>query len=328
MFYLLIPHADAKSNKVLPYKASAGIPMIIKWPGKIKERKVIQTAYSSIDFAPTLLNLVGAKNIDSKLHARGSIDASGDLLDNELVNSNPSQMRFIDGPNGRYAAAVSENYKFVLSRKGEPWLIDLKNDHNEYYNAYTKSEEMDTEASLMQTALYEEMMQYEFGLTRQTKSFYLNRPACDETRNSLGDALPFQTCDDVRSGKFNATQSLCQLPAVQTLCPVACDTCVKDTDGKIGLTRSLLSCEEEVKAEPDKYCPDENIQHFCAKTCSHFKPSGVLESFLEISSESSEPSFSPRASGTNSISASPQHPFSMITIIIVTLGTAVFLFAD
>jgi len=103
---------------------------------------------------------------------------------------------------------------------------------------------------------------------------------------------------------------------------------VKDTDGKIGLTRSLLSCEEEVKAEPDKYCPDENIQHFCAKTCSHFKPSGVLEGFLEISSESSEPSFSPRASGTNSISASPQRPFSMITIIIVTLGTAVFLFAD
>ena len=110
---LLLEHG--KFDKGVPYKTSAGVPMIFRWPGKIN-RKVIKTAYSSVDFAPTLLNLLGI-NTDSM--GFPGLDFSGDLI-NDNVGDDDEQLRFIDDSGGRWAAAVNKRYKLVLSKSYSP----------------------------------------------------------------------------------------------------------------------------------------------------------------------------------------------------------------
>ena len=65
-------------GKGTPYKTSAGVPFLIQWPSNIPAGKHIETAYSSVDFVPTLLNLVGIET--SELGLTGLVDASGDLM--------------------------------------------------------------------------------------------------------------------------------------------------------------------------------------------------------------------------------------------------------
>ena len=104
-----------KENKILPYKASAVAPFIIQWPNTIPSGKVVKKTFSSIDFMPTLLKLVGI-NDDTSLPG---LDASADLKSDSLTVSG-GQTRFIDGPGKRYAAAVNGRYKLVLTKKGTP----------------------------------------------------------------------------------------------------------------------------------------------------------------------------------------------------------------
>ena len=44
----------AKLNKGMPYETSMGVPFIVKYPRKVLKGKIIETAYSTIDFAPTI----------------------------------------------------------------------------------------------------------------------------------------------------------------------------------------------------------------------------------------------------------------------------------
>ena len=87
-----INHGDqlGELNKGTPYESSAGIPFLVRFPKKVKKGKIIEIAYSSIDFAPTILNLMGVKNTTSVYYG---IDASSESLSDDNVTS-LDQIRF------------------------------------------------------------------------------------------------------------------------------------------------------------------------------------------------------------------------------------------
>ena len=71
-----------RMNKGVPYKASSQVPFLIKWPGKIRRGKVVETAYSSVDFVPTILGLMG---VTTKRIGSPGIDGSVELQRRQAV---------------------------------------------------------------------------------------------------------------------------------------------------------------------------------------------------------------------------------------------------
>jgi uncharacterized sulfatase len=124
-----------RNNKGVPYEASAKIPFIIKYPKKIKLGKVINTAYTTADFAPTILALMDAKPLP-KVH--GIDDSKAFESEEKIIDSN--RITHIRTAGGFWVMAISDRYKLVISKKEEPWLFDLEKDPNELYNMYAKPE--------------------------------------------------------------------------------------------------------------------------------------------------------------------------------------------
>ena len=78
-------------NKNQPYLTSAGVPFIIRYPDHVIKNKVIKTAYSSPDFAPTILGLMGVNH--SEYNFQG-IDGSNEIL-SKAVWTQREQVRFM-----------------------------------------------------------------------------------------------------------------------------------------------------------------------------------------------------------------------------------------
>lgn len=134
-------------NKGVPYEASAKIPFVIRYPNKIKAGKVIHTAYTNVDFAPTILGLMGVK---TKTQFQG-LDTSNDFTnDKKVINSN--RITYFAKSGGWWVTAVNDRYKLVLDKKEKPWLIDLEKDPNELINFYYDSNYKDI-AHKMQSEL-------------------------------------------------------------------------------------------------------------------------------------------------------------------------------
>ncbi|TLX78243.1 sulfatase [Labilibacter sediminis] len=125
----------ARHNKGLPYETSAGIPFIMKYPGKVKGSKLINTAYTTADFAPTILSMMGVKDGWPKFHGKDMSDA---FLNKEKVVSNTDRIVYITNAASRWVAAANQRYKLVLSPNDSPWLFDLEKDPNELINFYNK----------------------------------------------------------------------------------------------------------------------------------------------------------------------------------------------
>ena len=123
-----------KHNKGAPYETSAGVAFIMKYPGHINAGKVINKAYTSADFAPTLLGMMGMKNALPEKHGR---DDSGIFLNNQdVVDSDEITYMRAHGVDPVWVAAVSDRYKLVLSKQDVPWLFDLEEDPDELTNFY------------------------------------------------------------------------------------------------------------------------------------------------------------------------------------------------
>ncbi|WP_066627398.1 sulfatase family protein [Labilibacter marinus] len=122
-----------RRNKGVPYEASAKIPFVIRYPKKVKAGKVIKTAYNNIDFAPTVLGLMG---VDTKVPFHG-IDTSEDFMNNKDVVEG-DRITYFAKTGGWWVAAVDNQYKLVLDKKEKPWLLDIKEDPNELINFYGK----------------------------------------------------------------------------------------------------------------------------------------------------------------------------------------------
>lgn len=130
-----------KQNKGVPYEASARVPFIMSYPGKIKAGTVINEALTSVDFLPTVLSLMDVPTA-GKEQGR---DASG-LFTSEKVKRAWDNMAFMRSTyNGKansniWLAAVTDRYKLIFSSDKEPWLFDLEKDPNELINQYANQE--------------------------------------------------------------------------------------------------------------------------------------------------------------------------------------------
>ena len=122
-----------RQNKGVPYEGSARIPFVIYYPGKIPPGTVIDEALGCVDFAPTILGLLGCRSAAphegrdaSALFLTGKPPA--DWNDVTFVRST--------GEVPGWLAAVSDRYKLVYSTRDDPWLFDLEEDPDELVNRF------------------------------------------------------------------------------------------------------------------------------------------------------------------------------------------------
>ncbi len=119
-------------NKGVPYEASSRIPFVIRYPKKIKAGKIIHTAYTNVDFTPTILSLMDVKT-NAKFHG---LDTSNDFMNDELEINNEDRITYFAKSGGWWVAAVTNRYKLILDKVEEPYLFDLKEDPDELINFY------------------------------------------------------------------------------------------------------------------------------------------------------------------------------------------------
>mmetsp|Transcript_14596 Transcript_14596/g.17762 ORF Transcript_14596/g.17762 Transcript_14596/m.17762 type:complete len:599 (-) Transcript_14596:188-1984(-) len=243
-----------KHNKGKPYDTAAGVPFLIRYPAKIKPGKIIETAYSSIDFAPTILNLMGVTNYDVDFQG---IDGSDEIMSDDLNSLNPDQIRFItDSKEAKWAAAVNNRYKLVLSID-VPWFIDRKRDADELINFFTDSSYTKV-INDMKELLYDTMKPNGFTLM-ETTSFYYDQPSCSDQKDQL-EAFEYRVCSDLKEPQFVVG---CHHRRISDNCPVACDACeCEDSVGYLSWGSVLKTCDELVQ-----HCNNKRVRLFCPMTC-------------------------------------------------------------
>ncbi|WP_430934893.1 sulfatase family protein [Saccharicrinis sp. 156] len=124
-----------KHNKGNPYEASAKVPFVLRYPSKIRPGKVINKAFTTADFTPTILGMMGMPAL-KKQHG---IDASVDFTSKKKVITD-DRVTYMTSSSQNWIAALTYRYKLVLSPSEKPWLIDLKKDANEEVNFYKNPE--------------------------------------------------------------------------------------------------------------------------------------------------------------------------------------------
>lgn len=132
-------------GKILPYEASARIPLVARGPG-IKPGSETSELTANIDIAPTILELTGAQHSreidgrslvrfwqDPKRRSRRPIviESFADESDLEVADR---QSRWSAGGFLPYRAIRLAQYKFVLYENGERELYDLFRDPHERNN--------------------------------------------------------------------------------------------------------------------------------------------------------------------------------------------------
>ncbi len=127
-----------RHNKGVPYEASARIPFVIRYPGRIRPGTVVREALSCVDFLPTILRLMGVETTG----AEQGRDAST-LFTTGRAPEGWNDVAFIRSTSGRkgnsgWLAAVTSRYKLVYSGGDEPWLFDLQADPDEVTNLFGK----------------------------------------------------------------------------------------------------------------------------------------------------------------------------------------------
>jgi len=149
-------------DKGLPYEASAKVPFLLRYPGKVKPGKQIEKAYTLADFAPTVLGLMG---VDHSAYSFHGIDASSDFK-SKTMKVEDDRIVYMTNANSNWVAAVNNHYKLVLSPHDKPWLFDLKRDPDERINFYNDPEYKDIagkfkEELFLQMELYDEPLKRE-----------------------------------------------------------------------------------------------------------------------------------------------------------------------
>ncbi|QHI39253.1 Arylsulfatase [Kordia antarctica] len=144
-----------RRNKGVPYEASARIPFLIRYPNKIPANKVINTAYTNVDFVPTILSLMNVKT-DIKFHG---LDTSVDFTSSEkIINSN--RITYYAKSGGWWVTAVNDRYKLVIDKKEKPYLFDLEKDPDELINFYNDKDYAEI-AKMMQTELFKQLKKFD-----------------------------------------------------------------------------------------------------------------------------------------------------------------------
>jgi hypothetical protein len=250
-----------KLNKGRPYETAAGIPFLVRYPEKVPPGKVIETAYSSVDFAPTILSLMGV-NIPSNVPFQG-VDGSEELTSSQLLTSNEHQIiySFDTGNTPTWAAAIKDSYKFVVSKNDIPWLFDLNSDPEEMYNYIDSYYHRDI-AEELRLALVQALTNYDIPLTEITNTIYLDKPVCQDSK----DILPLTNGNIAFCKDLGETMNLSKCenqPKIRNHCPHTCGTCCKDSPGMIWVNGSARQCESL-----QNNCHMDKVQRFCPETCN------------------------------------------------------------
>ncbi|WP_146396027.1 sulfatase [Planctomycetes bacterium CA13] len=131
-------------NKGNPYEGSAKIPMIIAAPGSIPSGTQVDEALSTVDFAPTLLSMLGK---EAPVETEGR-DASALLTGKGDAQWKDVAIIQSSGLKPSWVAAVSDRFKLVLSTSERPWFFDLQQDPNELKNLINNPESRSTVRTL------------------------------------------------------------------------------------------------------------------------------------------------------------------------------------
>ena len=252
-----------KKNKGVPYKTSAGIPFIISYPGHIEEGRIIKTAYSNIDFAPSILNMMDINTTNITFHG---IDGSREWM-NSTIPTNSSQIRYItDSRKGKWAAAFTERYKFVQS-KSAPWLYDMELDPDEMINFYGNESYAEI-GNLLQNKLHEVMVEQDLPILNENKVMYWSNPKCADSFDAI-PAWSHRVCSDLKEEIF---YHACEKWSVKSHCPRSCHGCCKDSDGLLMYDKTLMNCTDLTETD----CKLERVRTFCPESCNACKM-GLLD---------------------------------------------------
>ncbi len=143
-----------RHNKGVPYETSAKVAFLLKHSKQVRAGKVIHSVMTSVDFAPTILSLMG---IENGLPMGQGKDLS-QRFQNGNMNIHGEQIAYIRATtlHPAWLAAVTEGYKLVISDKDKPWLFDLEKDPDELLNFYQDPAYLETRER-MRNALRRQM---------------------------------------------------------------------------------------------------------------------------------------------------------------------------
>jgi len=230
-------------DKYFPYKTSAGVPFVIRYPGKIPEGKIIKTAFTSPDFAPTILSIMGIDHSDVFFQG---IDGSEDILNKNKFNSK-NQIRFIYGRN--FVAAVNLHYKLILSSTDAPYLFNLRKNPRETINFYYSDEQR---SKSMGWSLVAAMKEFQF----HTKSYiFLDPPACQDSKDQIPH-FPYRVCDDLVKNEYRGK---CKLKKIHKFCPNTCGSCCEDSKGFLIRHLKVKKCKWMRKRD----LKNKSVRKFC-----------------------------------------------------------------
>ena len=247
----------AKLDKGTPYETSAGVPFIVKYPRKVLKGKIIETAYSTVDFAPTILSLMGVPELPFDVNFQG-IDGSLELMSNQTISANSDQIVFLR--HYRWAAAIKGAYKLIVSKNEEAFLFDLSIDPEELINFVDSSEHQAVKAEL-QAVLGEDLVRYPSDFARDNVLFF-DKPACYDNRNVLrlesGEAF---FCKTVTTG---IAADVCGNASIKKHCSKTCNACsCIDSSGLIFVQGKVQTCVNLSSA----CSANQKVQEFCPRTC-------------------------------------------------------------
>jgi arylsulfatase A-like enzyme len=126
-----------RQNKGVPLEASAKVPFVIYYPPKIKAGTIVKQALGTVDFLPTIINMMGFKTAGRE----EGRDAS-QLFTKPKAPDGWKDVTFVRGTGGAngWLGAFTGRYKFIVSTRDIPWLIDMKKDPDELKNFFQAPE--------------------------------------------------------------------------------------------------------------------------------------------------------------------------------------------
>jgi uncharacterized sulfatase len=117
---------------------------------------VIHTAYTTVDFFPTLMGLMG---IEDGLPAMHGLNASI-AFTNKKKEIAKDRIVYVRHSGGAWVAAFDRRYKLVISTSDKPWLFDLEKDPDELVNFYGR-DEYKREFTRLEKELKRQMVKYD-----------------------------------------------------------------------------------------------------------------------------------------------------------------------
>jgi arylsulfatase A-like enzyme len=127
-----------RQNKGNPYEGSARVPMIVRYPGKVRSGQVYEHPVGTVDVTPTVMGLL---DLPADPNDQG-IDLSDTFVDvtTEKTREQNPPIIFLrnSGTNAQWVAAVDHRYKLILSINDTPWLFDAEQDPDELLNFFRR----------------------------------------------------------------------------------------------------------------------------------------------------------------------------------------------